>query len=1239
MIFNCIPMPFQRPLMMVIWVCLLGTALQAHAADAVRLQLKWHHQFQFAGYYAALQQGYYADEGLQVELIEGSADLPPITQVLTGQADYAIGDSDLLLARLSGKPVVALAAVFQHSPYVLLSLQQRQIHTPKDLLGKRIMLSQDQGALQFKAMMLKQALDIRQMTLLPHSWQLQDLIDGKVDAISAYAMDEPVQLQQRGYQTSVISNQHYGVDFYGDILFTTERETSLHPERVDAFLRATKKGWAYAFNHKQEMAQVIARMKGVAERGLNEDTLLQEANLMVPYVLSEVVPWGKMHTERWQTIAETFAKLGLMPAHYALDGFVYENDMVVKRPYWVWLTRGAVALLLVLGATFVWNLQMRRQVKLRTEALQTEIAHRKQTEILLGIAGEVAKIGGWVLDLKTQRIHWSDEVAMLHEMPPGYSPRLDEGLGMFVPEYQAQMNTALRRCMEEGVPYDLELEKFTASGRRFWVRAIGQPVHDAQGQIVKLQGSLQDITTQKQLAAIQQGQDSIQSMMLADLPLQHILHTAVGLIEQPFPDACCVLLLLDSEGQVTQHIHSARFSATSPQDGFSPPFSQMTLPETTIRRLQTRIISADMQSHPLAPLYHHAAGAAHLQACWSQPLLSRSSHLLGVVALLRQHAHTPPQSELDVVDSYAQILGLAIEREHADKQLHLLQNGVARLNDIVMITEAPLHSPMQQRIVFLNEAFTRITGLDTAPLLGISPLEVFKEATAARELQRLKQAFHSHVAMTGEVMAINRLGVGIALEIDAIPLHDKGGRVAQWVAVLRDITERKQADARIRQLAYYDTMTGLPNRMLLQDKLATHVRKAMRKQIGGALLFIDIDNFKTLNDTHGHAMGDALLKAVAKRLSHAVRRHDTVSRLGGDEFVIVLDQLHADLAQAEQQARRVCEKILQAFKPPFQLDQIQHVASPSIGVVLFDAERLSQPDALLRRADMAMYKAKEAGRNGYRFFDTQMETELRARAALEADLHQAIADEAFVLHLQPQYDQQGRQVGAEALLRWQHPERGLIMPGQFIGLAEDTGQIVALGRWVLREACILLQRWASHPERSQLVLAVNVSPKQYLQPDFVAQVAQLLRLTGIPPQRLKLELTESMLVDNVEDIIAKMEALKALGVCFSLDDFGTGYSSLSYLKRLPFDQLKIDQSFVRDMLHGQDHESIVHAIISLGHSLELEILAEGVETEAQLIRLKALGCQIFQGYHFTKPVPVAAFEAGALAPLVPAMAL
>ncbi|MGQ2964436.1 putative bifunctional diguanylate cyclase/phosphodiesterase, partial [Methylophilus sp.] len=324
--------------------------------------------------------------------------------------------------------------------------------------------------------------------------------------------------------------------------------------------------------------------------------------------------------------------------------------------------------------------------------------------------------------------------------------------------------------------------------------------------------------------------------------------------------------------------------------------------------------------------------------------------------------------------------------------------------------------------------------------------------------------------------------------------------------------------------------------------------------------------------------------------------------------------------------RLVCEKIVAAFENPFNLNHYQHYTSPSIGVALFDYDAPSLAEELLRRADMAMYKAKEAGRNGYQFFDTLMETELLQRVALEADLHIAIEAQQFQLHFQPQYNQQHEIVGAEALIRWQHPERGLIMPSQFITMAESSGQIVQIGHWVLQKACQVLLQWSARPQLRSLVLSVNVSPKQYLQPDFVQEVKRMVTETGIHPGRLKLELTESMLVDNVEDIIAKMTALREVGVCFSLDDFGTGYSSLSYLKRLPFDQLKIDQSFVRDMLNGHDHQSIVNAIISLGQSLQLEVLAEGVETDAQLRLLTELGCQAFQGYYFTRPLAIELFE-------------
>lgn len=1204
-------------------IAMLACTAVSAASENITLQLKWRHQFQFAGYYAAQQQGYYREEGLNVRFVEGSTERSPLQQVLSGQADYSIGDAEIMVSRIAGQPVVALAAIFQHSPGILLSLKESNIQTPEDLIGKRIMMADDgQGLYQFKAMLLKQHLDIKQMTLVPHTWHLQDLIDGKVDVMAAYAMDEPTQLQQMGYTPSVIANQPYGIDFYGDVLFTSEREVARHPQRVAAFLRATKKGWAYALKHPEEVAGLIAAMPEVAGRGLDKQILLREANLMAPYVLTELVPLGHMNEERWNDIAQTLADLKLIPAEYDLTGFLYQDSLAGQKPYVRWLAWGMVMLALVLGATFLWNMQIRRQVIQRTLALQKESEQRAQTEYLLKIAGNVAKVGGWMIDLNAGMVHWSDEVAALHDMPAGYMPTLEEGLHMFVPEYQVVMRHAIDKCINEGTPYDLELEKITATGRRFWVRAMGQPVRNAEGQIIKLQGSLQDITSSKQVEAHRLGQARVRAMMLADVSLQEILNTAAQLIELQYPGTSCAILLLDEDERRLRHaaVSKLPLAYTRAMDDMVPDVDNIAA------LTRGRIIAEDLWAYPMSDESRALALAHGLRACWSIPILSRSWHALGVLAVYRHQRYAPAAVEMDFVESYAQILGLAIEREQSDELLNLLRSGISRLNDIVMIVEAPVNAPMAQRIVFLNEAFLKITGASPDHFMGASPFDLFNVATPGRELERIRHAFQQMQPVKAEVAVVNQEGTGISLEMDALPLHDKGGRHTHWVVVLRDITERKQADARIRQLAYYDTMTGLPNRLMLHEKLSAHLRKTMRKKTGGALLFIDIDNFKTLNDTHGHDVGDALLVEVAKRIKQSVRRFDTVSRLGGDEFVVVLDSLHRDPRLAEAQARKVCQKIVTAFEPPFKLNHYQHYTSPSIGVTLFDCETLSQPEELLRRADMAMYKAKEAGRNGYQFFDTQMETELRQRVALEGDLHTAIDKQQFQLHFQPQYNRQHAIVGAEALIRWQHPERGLIMPGQFITLAESTGQIVGIGHWVLQEACRTLRHWSGHPQLRALMLSVNVSPKQYLQPNFVQDVQRMVTETGIEPGRLKLELTESMLVDNVEDIIAKMSALKTVGVCFSLDDFGTGYSSLSYLKRFPFDQLKIDQSFVRDMLSGHDHESIVNAIIALGQSLQLEILAEGVETEAQLHVLQDLGCQIFQGYHFTEPMEVEAFE-------------
>ncbi len=389
-------------------------------------------------------------------------------------------------------------------------------------------------------------------------------------------------------------------------------------------------------------------------------------------------------------------------------------------------------------------------------------------------------------------------------------------------------------------------------------------------------------------------------------------------------------------------------------------------------------------------------------------------------------------------------------------------------------------------------------------------------------------------------------------------------------------------------------------------------------------MFIDLDNFKTLNDTQGHDKGDLLLESVARRLTACVREEDTVARLGGDEFVIMLEGLHVQAGDAAEQARAIAQTILDSFAQPHDLGGLRYTCTASIGVGLFAREN-NTVDELLKRADLAMYQAKAAGRNTLRFFDPHMQAMVMARAALEADLREGLQHNQLLLHYQPQINAERRITGAEALVRWRHPLRGIISPAEFIPLAEETGLILTLGHWVLEAACTQLVAWASHPATDHFTLAVNVSARQFHQPDFVQQVLAVLAATGARPQRLKLELTESLLVSHIEEVIAKMVALKTHGIGFSLDDFGTGYSSLSYLKRMPLEQLKIDQSFVRDVLTDANDAAIARTIITLAQSLGLGVIAEGVETLAQQEFLAGSGCLAYQGYYISRPLPIEAF--------------
>lgn len=559
---------------------------------------------------------------------------------------------------------------------------------------------------------------------------------------------------------------------------------------------------------------------------------------------------------------------------------------------------------------------------------------------------------------------------------------------------------------------------------------------------------------------------------------------------------------------------------------------------------------------------------------------------------------------------------LAVLRE-SERQFRQQASLLDKAQDAIVV-----HG-MDYRILYWNKSAERLFGLTREEALGLSAQDLIYSDHST--LNEATDSLYRCGDWSGEVSFRRRDGYSITLESHRTLVRGDDGLPQCVLSINTDITHRKSAEQEVKRLAFYDQLTGLANRRLMLDRLQHVIAVSARSLNTSAVILIDLDNFKALNDTLGHDRGDMLLQQVAQRLTSCIRESDTVARLGGDEFVVLLENLSESPAEAAIQVKSVGEKIIAALNISYLLDGYEHHSTPSLGIALFQGQ-LNTVDDIMKRADLAMYRAKAEGRNTMCFFDPEMQAVATARARLEADLRQGWQSKQLVLHFQPQVNSEGQVVGAEALLRWQHPERGLVLPTEFVPLAEETGLILPLGRWALQAACLQLVAWSKHPETARLGMAVNVSARQFHHPDFVEEVLDVLTCTGADPQKLKLELTEGLLVEDIDSTIAKMVELKKVGIGLSLDDFGTGYSSLSYLKSLPLDQLKIDQSFIRDVLVDPNDAAIACAIISLSKILGLSVIAEGVENEAQRAFLFSHGCKTYQGFLFASPLSAERFR-------------
>lgn len=733
-----------------------------------------------------------------------------------------------------------------------------------------------------------------------------------------------------------------------------------------------------------------------------------------------------------------------------------------------------------------------------------------------------------------------------------------------------------RKVMNSGIPklaYDEP--QTTPEGKKIWLRTSKVPLRNADNETIGLLGIYQDIT-EKKLAENELRKLSLAVEQSPNMIVITDLNATIEFVNEAFVRATGYSRS-EAIGQNARLLQSSK----TPKESYTDMWTKLTAGKVWKGEFINK----------------RKDGSEYIESAMISPV------------------HQPDSS----ITHYLAIKEDITERKRIEQQLRIAATAFESGEGMVIID-------VDHIILRVNKAFTNITGYTAEDVVGKNACILQSSLQNNDFYKTMWEHINNTGSWEGEIISQRKNGDIYPEYLTITAVKDQSDMITHYVKTLTDITQRKSAAEEIERLAFYDPLTNLPNRRLLLDRLNLALASSHTNNRKGALLFIDLDNFKTLNDTLGHDRGDLLLQQVAARLSACIRESDTVARLGGDEFVIMLEDLSAQTVEAVNQAEAVGNKIIANINAPFLLAQLDYLCTSSIGATLFNGHEQTV-DELLKQADIAMYQAKISGRNALRFFDQQMQDIITARVSLENELRKALGRQQFQLYYQIQVDDSHQPLGAEALLRWSHPDRGMVSLPDFIPLAEETSLIQPIGQWVLETACAQLKKWQQMPFTSGLILSVNVSARQFFQTDFVALVLAAIKRHDINPMLLKLELTESTLLDHIEDTIHIMNILRKTGIRFSLDDFGTGYSSLQYLKVLPLDQLKIDQSFVRDIVVDNGDQAIVRTIIAMAASLNLHVIAEGVETKEQRQLLLNNGCTNIQGYLFSEPLPIAEFEA------------
>ena len=934
----------------------------------ITVQLKWKHQFQFAGFYAAVAKGFYQDAGFEVTLKEASPQTVPVEEVLSGRADYGIANSELMLYRLNGEPVTAVAAIIQHSPIVLMSLKSSNILSPQDLIGKKVMYPEGYYGANTQGILLKNDIELSQIESIPLSFNINDLIDKKVDVMVGYITDQPYLLKKENIAYNLMDPRKYGIDFYGDILFTHEDRLNKKPKDLALFRAATIKGWEYAIKHPDEIIDIILTQYPSVK---NKDELQYEAQETIKLIVPHLVDMGQMNPNRWKHIAETFISLKMTQGSYEKEGFIYipEREQANQSMRMVLRTVGAISIIVLLCLTglIYFNRKLKAAVSMQTLHL-TEVNER----------------------------------------------------------------------------------------------------------------------------------------------------------------------LLSSSLQLTSK-------------------------ENALNTLNTEL---------------------------EQRIATRTNRLNEVNQTLTQEIEQGKRRELS---------------------LQLLSKAIENSSSAVLIIDD------KQIISYASPAFLKLTGLQPNTLEKQS-VSIIKDKLPLPNLSNIQFSHSSEDLIQCELKCTDSETVTHWLQTSISPLWAEDESISHYVLVFEDITNIKNRKDEMEKMALYDPLTGLENRVLFRTRLEQAIQNTQRGNIKTALLFIDVDNFKEVNDTLGHEAGDTVLKTIANRLLTHVRTNDTVARISGDEFTVLLNNINS-----YADASKVTSGILKSFQNPIHLKNSEIFITVSIGISI-TPDDATNIDELIKNADLAMYEAKQKGRNNLQFFSGDMNAEVKRKNTIERELRSAIDNSNFMLLYQPkvQFDN-STIVGAEALIRWEFSKDKVRNPNDFISVAEETGLIIPLGYWVVKQAIedinVLLSKGIEH-----IKISINLSPRQIKDAHFVSEIRALFVSAPEYTQYFEFEITENAFIDNQPENINRLNELRDMGFSMSIDDFGTGYSSLSYLKRLPIDTIKIDRAFVMDLPGDKDNAEITSAVVAMAHKLKLSVVAEGIENKEQTHFLKSIHCDFAQGFYYGRPM-------------------